>query len=254
MPTAHETTVVSKRSWEDPHPGERLPIPLGACAGLNVYSQTISGDAMGGVAAKALCANDGGPWVARRGVRGRHRNTIPKPLKIPANVPEEPEAKSAPLVSSRRCDVASTSSLRFLPLPDPLRPLEVDTDTETEVGTEIGTYVDEIDMDRAKLTPISQTSLSDFSNFLGISRLDDDDDDDDTSVTVVDPDVFARTNSADDLYGWEAELDRKISCEVTTANPLCECHHCPYRRADGGKRSLLHRVFSTSGRRTGTGV
>ncbi|KAI0595784.1 hypothetical protein F4775DRAFT_342498 [Biscogniauxia sp. FL1348] len=185
---------------------------------------------MGDVVAKARCAIDGGPLV-RRGVRGRHRNTIPKPLKIPANVPEEPEAKSAPLVSSRHCDVASTSSsLRYLPLPDPLRPAEIDTDTETEVGTEIGT----------------QSSLSDYSNFLGISRLDDDN----TSVTVVDPDVFSRANSVDDLYGWEAELDRKINCEVTTANTLCECHHCPYRRTDGGKRSLLHRVFSTSGKRT----
>ncbi|KAI1495249.1 hypothetical protein F5X96DRAFT_1511 [Biscogniauxia mediterranea] len=201
---------------------------------------------MGDVVAKARCAIDGGPLV-RRGVRGGHRNTIPKPLKIPANVPEEPEAKSAPLVSSRHCDVASTSSsLRYLPLPDPLRTVEIDTDTETEVGTEIGTYVDEVGLDPTKLTPASQSSLSDFSNFLGISRLDDDD----TSVTVVDPDTFSRANSVDDLYGWEAELDRKINCEVTTANTLCECHRCPYRRTDGGRRSLLHRVFSTSGKRT----
>ncbi|KAI1076498.1 hypothetical protein F5B20DRAFT_584160 [Whalleya microplaca] len=244
----HEVVEVPKRSWEDPHPGERFPTPLGAHAGLHLYPQTNSGDAMGGVAVKARCAyQENGPWMVRRSVRVRHRNTVPKPLKIPAEVPEEPEAKSAPIVSSRRCgSTTPPSPLLLLPPPEPLRPLEIDTDTETEASIEAG---NDKDVSKVDMETISQTNLSDFSNYLGISQRGEDDD---SSVTVVDSEAFTRTNSAEDLYGWEAELDRKIQCG--TGNTACHCHGFQYGGADHGKRSLLHRVFSGSGRRITTGL
>ncbi|OTA88081.1 hypothetical protein M434DRAFT_126777 [Hypoxylon sp. CO27-5] len=183
----HEAADVTFASWEDPHPGERLQIPLGMSAGLHIYSQTISGNAMGGV--------------------------------------------------------ATTSPLHFLPLSEPLPRLDFETDTETEVGVETATLTGDTDTDRTGLTAVSQPHLSDFSNYLGISQREEDD----ASVTVVDSDTFMRANSDDDLYGWEAELDRKMKCRIST-DSTCPCQY-EYQRTDGGRRSLLHRVFSAPGRR-----
>ncbi|KAL7624463.1 hypothetical protein AAE478_006028 [Parahypoxylon ruwenzoriense] len=204
---------------------------------------------MGGVAVKAQGAcQDNGPCITRRGVRGRHRNTVPKPLKIPDEVPEESEAKSAPLISSRQSSFSTLTPLNLLPLPEPLPHLDFETDTDTEGCGETGTLFDDADTDQVKVMTSSQTNLSDFSNYLGISQ---GEDDDDGSVTVVDSDTFTRTNSVDDLYGWEAELDRKMQCRVTNTDSMCTCH-CRYQKTDSGKRNILYRVFS-SARRVNSG-
>ncbi|XXG97602.1 hypothetical protein Hte_003908 [Hypoxylon texense] len=247
----HEAVNIAKASWEDPHPGERLSIPLGVPAGLHMYPQTISGDAMGGVAAKARCAyHENGSWTARRSARSRqHRNTVPKPLKIPARVVEEPEAKSAPLVPSQPCD-SPISPLELLPLPEPLQPLEfeTDTETETEVNAETGTLVGDADAEPVKLT-VTETHLSDFSNYLGISPRADDDD---ASVTVVDSDAYTRAGSVEDVYGWDAELERQVKCGISRTDSMCSCHY-PCGKVDTGKRGLLQRVFSAPARRANTG-
>ncbi|KAI1759498.1 hypothetical protein GGR53DRAFT_527256 [Hypoxylon sp. FL1150] len=231
---------IAKASWEDPHPGERFSVPLGVSAGLHIYPQTTSGDAMGGVAAKARCAHYDNGWTTRRSSRGRYRNTVPKPLKIPDQVLEEPEAKSAPLVSSQKC--------HFNPL-SPLQPLEFETDTETETdaSTETGTLVGDADTEQASLN-VTESHFSDFSNYLGKSHKVDDDD---SLVTVVDSDAFRRASSVEDLYGWDAELDRQIKCGFGKTNSM----YCrfPCGKADDGKRSLLQRVFSTPVRRANTG-
>ncbi|OTA65154.1 hypothetical protein K449DRAFT_262192 [Hypoxylon sp. EC38] len=245
MPMKHEAADVTFASWEDPHPGERLQIPLGMSAGLHIYPQTISGNAMGGVAVKTRSQQcDNGPFMIGRSARGRHRNAKPKPLKIPAKVVEESETKSNPLVAPQPCDfIDTTSSLHFLPPSEPLPRLDFETDTETEVGVETSTLTGDTDTDRTGLTAISQPHLSDFSNYLGISQREEDD----ASVTVVDSDAFMRANSDEDLYGWEAELDRKMKCRIST-DSTCPCQY-EYQRTDGGRRSLLHRVFSAPGRR-----
>ncbi|KAI1780594.1 hypothetical protein F4818DRAFT_11469 [Hypoxylon cercidicola] len=205
---------------------------------------------MGGVAAKARCAYHDGSWATRRSTRGRHRNTVPKPLKIPAKVIEEPEAKSAPLVSSQQCQPSPVSSLQLLPLPEPLQPLEfeTDTETETEVGVETGTLVSDVDMEHDKLT-VTETHLSDFSNYLGISRRGDDDN---ASVTIVDSDAYTRASSVEDVYGWDAELDRQAKCGFSRTDSMCSCHY-PCGKVDSGKRGLLQRVFSVPARRVNSG-
>ncbi|KAI6086565.1 hypothetical protein F4821DRAFT_125990 [Hypoxylon rubiginosum] len=205
---------------------------------------------MGGVAAKARCAHHENGWTTRRSERGRYRNTIPKPLKIPAQVPEEPEAKSAPLVSSQECHLDPISPLQLLPLPEPLQPLEFETDTETETDSaETGTLVSDADTEQVTLT-VTETHLSDFSNYLGISQQKVDDDD--SSVTVVDSDAFTRASSVEDLYGWDAELDRQVKCGISKINSMCSCRF-PCSKTDGGKRGLLQRVFSTPVRRANSG-
>jgi len=94
--------------------------------------------------------------------------------------------------------------------------------------------------------PAASTSpaceLTDFSNHLGIIEAADDGD---ASVTVVDSDAFSHVADDDDMYGWEAELDRKATNGPPAATgSLCYCHKFQYRRADGGRRNLIHRVFS----------
>ncbi|KAI1210520.1 uncharacterized protein F4807DRAFT_459361 [Annulohypoxylon truncatum] len=240
IPPKQEAAEIEYVSWDDPHPGERLQIPLGVPAGRHSYPQTISGDAKGGVAVKAGHAHEEGSFTTGRSDRGRRRNTKPKQLEIPAKVAEESEAKGFPFLSPPPCSfIAPISPLHLLPLPEPLTQYEPETDTETVVGTETGTLVS--DGDRSTTT--SRTCLSDFSNYLGICQ---GKEEEDSSVTLVDPESYMRTNSVNDAYGWEAELDRKMRCSVSS-EAMCP-YRCEYQRPDSGKRGLLQRVWS-SGRR-----
>ncbi|XDG02877.1 hypothetical protein ABKA04_002492 [Annulohypoxylon sp. FPYF3050] len=240
IPPKQEAAEIENVSWEDPHPGERMQIPLGVPAGQHSYPQTISGDAKGGVAVKAGHAHETGSFTIGHGDRGRRRNTKPKSLKIPAKVAEEPEARGLPFLSPPPCSfLTPISPLHLLPLPESPPHYETETDTETVVGTETGTLVS--DGERSATT--SRTCLSDFSNFLGICQ----GNEADSSVTVVDPEAFMRTDSVEDAYGWEAELDRKMKYRVSSET-MCPCR-CEYRKPDVGKRGLLQRVWSASGRR-----
>ncbi|KAK8133737.1 hypothetical protein PG984_005749 [Apiospora sp. TS-2023a] len=167
---------------------------------------------------------------------------MPKPLKIPAKVPEEPESKSAPLIRSRPIEfpmITPRVSVTGVQDQGQTKTVEIDTDTETDVGTS----TDPSDLDEAKVTESPSCFLTDVSNYLTVqSQLEEDD----ASVTVVDSDAYSRTSSMEDLYGWEAELDRKLGCDVSKYN------HFEYRRADGAKRSLLHRVFNLPNSRRGS--
>ncbi|KAK7980418.1 hypothetical protein PG989_012875 [Apiospora arundinis] len=188
--------------------------------------------------------------MVRRTTRLRHRNTMPKPLKIPAKVPEEPESKSAPLVSSRSIEFPTTTprlSVTGVSVLGQTKTVEIDTDTETDVGTS----TDPSDLDEGKATESPPGLLTDVSNYLSAHSQHEEDD---ASVTVVDSDAYSRTSSMEDLYGWEAELDRKLGCGMSNSVQVCKCNHFEYRRADGAKRSLLHRVFNIpNGRRASSG-
>lgn len=194
---------------------------------------------MGGVAAKAQCTRKNEQvGMVRSGPRLRRGNTFPKQIEIPSKVPEEAEAKSAPAVSAWACDALSPSTTPTLP--EFTQPFEFDTDSETAVGTETSTtgtgatndLEPDVGSDVVK-SPSIREHRTDFSNYLGISL---------GAETCADSDSFTRVNSMEDAYGWEAELDRKMKCEVASAQA-----YCPYqcsRRALVSKHSLLHRVFS----------
>ncbi|KAI0131170.1 hypothetical protein F4814DRAFT_158533 [Daldinia grandis] len=246
IPTLRET-VSMNTLWEDPHPGEKLQIPLRMPAGLCTYPQTVSGDVTGGVAVKARSAyqNDGSCTVGRN-VRCRQRSTKPKPLKIPARVVEEPEAKGGPVMMPQPCGFVRRP-LHLLRSPESFNSFNYETDTETEVSAETGTIVSDAETDRTEVT-IGQTSLSDFSNCLGISQ-----GEDGSALTVVDSDAYTRASTVDDTYGWEAELERKMKCRVSTDSVCPYRHHNQYRNSDGGMRNLFQRVFSVSGRRVNSG-
>lgn len=209
---------------------------------------------MCGVAAKADSQHHRSTVCVRPSPRSRqrHSHSMLKPLKIPAKVPEEPETKSAP-VSSRQLAFSTPSSQ--VPVlvcrPEVARPAEHDTDTDTEVST-----FDDSDASGV-VGPASSCRLTDFSNYLGISIVDVDEDDG-ASMTVVDSDAYGTATSVNDVYGWEAEIDRQMKCG-TNPHQLCGCRHLEYRGADSYKRGFLQRVFHAGStiaatRRASTGI
>ena len=185
--------------------------------------------------------------MVRCSVRMRRRDTDPKSVRIPTEVPEHKVAKSLPTVSTRPCDgLSSASPSPTLPNSQSVHTFELDTDTETEVGVEAGVPTSTAaaanieELDGARTPTKKRQSCTDFSRYLG-GAFGPGSADDDVSVTVVDSDSFSRVTSMEDAYGWEAELDKKLKCGV--ASPP----HCPYqytRRALAGRHNLLHRVFS----------
>lgn len=204
---------------------------------------------MDGVAANAGCTREDGLYgMVRCSVRMRRGSTTPKPLKAPTQVPEDTESRNGSALRVRpRSMVSQSTPLSGLAIPRPLQPLELDTDTETEVGTETSTgtetTVDDAGPYIATSPSIHQT-CTDFSNYLGISLRDEGNT---ASVTAVDSDSFARVDSVDDAYGWEAELDKKLQYDVASVQPLCPYQYT--RRAMAAKHSLLHRVFSMQSNR-----
>lgn len=237
-------------SWDDPHPGQRVLLSKSA-PGTCSHPQTMRGnDFVSGVAAKETTVlRQPASEPVRHSPPTWHRNTMPRPLTIPAEVPEEPESKSAPVIHSRRLsfgEPADTVSAGASQVPQQAG--ETDTDTETEIGA----FLDEVDPEYPKGGELSTCFLSDFSNHLGISP---GPDDDDVSVTVVGSASYSRMSSSEDLYGWEAELEKKAQCGMDDADCFCRYEPLHYERADGGKRSLLHRVFNIpSARRTSPGA
>jgi hypothetical protein len=222
-----------------------VPIHMGAPTGACDYSHAICGNTMGGVAAKAAGIHYHTRPLVRKNLRARHRTSTPKSLRIPAKVLEETESRSAPVCVPRPAVFLSpTPPVRppFLPMPEPIQALALDFDTDTE--TEIGIPLDEIDMDERK-TMETMPSFTDFSRFLDLSKMGDDFNN--TSVTVVQPDACSPLQSTDDLYGWEAELNRKSECEITDSS-VCTCDGIGCHQVRGSKPGLLYRVFS-SGRR-----
>ncbi len=127
-----------------------------------------------------------------------------------------------------------------------------DGESTAEEATTHTTDSDETDGER-RSTPVGggaplSLQLTDFSNHLGIViEPDADDDGGSGSVTLVDPDALVHVASEEDTYGWEAELDRKISTGLFPRpdGEVCCYDQFEYRRANGNKRNLLHRVFSS---------
>lgn len=237
-------------SWEDPHPGQRIPLsmPPGACG----YSHALDRGTLDGVAAKA-----GGTYsytrpLVRKSLRTRQRNPTPRHLKVPG---VEHDNSNISLESPDASDTIMSRYLAPSPClsgPGPISPLalEVDTDTETEVGI----LLEDPDRDEVKVAeiPSSFASFTDLSSFLDVSIDDEVDFSAPPPITVVRPNAcgpYDTLQSPDDLYGWEAELERKVTCGITNTD-MCRCDTYQYenRPTSSSKRGLLHRVF-TSGRR-----
>lgn len=239
--------AVETQTWEEPHPGRRLsyhgPGSGERAVGAGLLQTNEGG--RGGMAAKREIPYRQHGKLVRKNIKIRTR--VPKPITISTKVTGELGVKSAPIPETQSM-LSSPASTRMLlsaairteeHVPDP-----IDTETETEVEGEADAQMscDETDIDGASTPTLTGPpvpfALTDFSNLLGITL---DAGDDRDSVTVVDPDAFCHAGASEDMYGWEAELERKLQ-----PGTPCTCDHTlEYRRGwIGGKRGLLHRVFS----------
>ncbi|KAK3946274.1 hypothetical protein QBC46DRAFT_402638 [Diplogelasinospora grovesii] len=263
--TADQTQMPTRNlsEWEEPHPGQRLSYPMHRQEGWggNEQQSVSTGACRSGMAAKGYAPypNRGGRHAGggtRRLARPRVRTATLRPLRIPAKVLEESVVRTPTSVTSNS---TTSSNVPMLHHQTPQRYSTTDSDSEGQTDSGRGEQMNltgENTVGIIEAMPPSELAssglyLSDLSNHLNIAFGDREqragccDGVDDPSVACVGgPEIYAHAVGLDqDLYGWEAELDKKL--QMSDAG-VCEDYisRFQYRRAGGARRSLLHRVFN----------
>jgi hypothetical protein len=89
----------------------------------------------------------------------------------------------------------------------------------------------------------TQSPMVDVSNYLPTPTTSSEDIG--SPSTTSDHQAFRYASPVEDMYGWDAELDRRRSPSRSSmsSNEGCDAIALSYRRANGSKHSLLQRVF-----------
>lgn len=242
-------TSRSSSDWEEPHPGQRYPVPpTGTASNGFGDSQQCNGTSRTVMAAKVYAPYPERGWVSgsRRFLRPRLRTTALKPLKIPAT-PQQAGSKraSCALVNS------NNSSMRPLvqsPAPAPmLERISANAQAVSPMyGCETGNGAVKLPDDSVASSAESalsskhssmRFSITDFSGHLASPGPEESDQ---SSCMSLERDTSPDSISPDeDPYGWEAELEKKVA-----AGDISCCSTFQYRRAGDGKRTLLQKVLS----------
>ncbi|KAK5660884.1 hypothetical protein OQA88_12255 [Cercophora sp. LCS_1] len=195
MPTPKQSPSMEK--WEEPHPGQRFPLsPVGdaGCAGEHHLTTP-------GLQYQLLEESTDRDFADTSTPRSGTASTAPM-LKRPASIEFVPTAMQMDFGETTDTDGVS-------------RPISCAI--ETMASSELSS---------------PRLSMTDFSNHLNITFSGEFE-----AVAVLPSPVSEEyqptSNPDEDPYGWEAELDKKISCSSVE-----------FRRTGSAKRSLLHRVFS----------
>lgn len=116
-----------------------------------------------------------------------------------------------------------------------------DTATITDTGTDVEVATSVTEQTLVPPTQRTRCSLGDVSNLLGICE---GGGDDDRPATALSPDQL-HPGPCEDMYGWEAELEQKMSVdEHGQVTPAFHSLATSVRRSNHGARKLIHRVFS----------
>ncbi|KAK4205658.1 hypothetical protein QBC40DRAFT_311930 [Triangularia verruculosa] len=241
------STPRSSAEWEEPHPGKRFPVPAPGNVSQGVgIPQQCSGVHKNGTAAKGFVPYPTRGWnmgTRRRFLRPRVR------VKIPAN------SQDNPIKSNMCCRPQSTTSSAapmISPATSPTVPLMDRVASpvygcETDMGTirlKDGSMESTLDGTLSSKHSSTRRSMTDFSNFLSPAPTDESDD---SSCMSFEPDLSPSLSPDEDPYGWEAELSKKAA----VPDAMACCSSLEYRRAHGGKRSLLQKVLSLGPREFG---
>ncbi|KAI0426998.1 hypothetical protein F5Y09DRAFT_333728 [Xylaria sp. FL1042] len=207
--------------WEDPHPGERMLVSTDSFLDLQVgpRARGAGSETMSGVAAKARDMSHTHSMV-KRSIRLRQRAAL-KSLRIPAQNFVSSGLKRDDTFSPHTDISTAMAPVQFLPGPEILEPLEVDTDTETNVSTTAGTDLDGAWYDIPKAPSGLPCSFADLSNYMAISRSKD------ANITTkpIDSPSLSRESSCDtDSYGWESEYERRLDCGNAKLAEKFRCH------------------------------
>ena len=256
-------------TWEEPHPGQRLSYPFDNAVALGAANNNrMFGSGITTKDRQYGPYHTRGRGLSRRVVRNpKLRISSLKPFKIPNNALQEHQtlysapslplhrnfSNSVPAVHSdgEKADRASHYESPTEP------PIEVDPDLGKDndmvdaLPTPIEKGLDTPPPTTPTATPGSETSytgsmyFSDFSNHLNIDYGHTDEQQPSEvygPMSVVGSDTYARAAPDQDMYGWDAELERQCGLGLTSES---QCYpQLKYQRANGQKKSLLYRVFS----------
>lgn len=182
--------------------------------GLYILPQASGGasDTVSGVAAKGQGASYVHSCLVKTNVRLRQRAALGS-LRIPTPNLEGPGFDRDDTFSPSSDSSASMAPVQFLPGPETLEPLEIDTDTETPTSTPGGSTFNRSWKNLStSLSRRPPCGLADLSNYLDISQPEEGD----VMMRRVVTDSLTRESSCDaDFYGWESEYDRRPSCGNT---------------------------------------
>lgn len=245
-------TSRSSSDWEEPHPGQRYPVPPAGTASNGLGDSQRNGTSRTVMAAKVYTPYPERGWTSgnRRFLRPRRIRTIRtaalKPLKILAN-PQEAGVKRVSCAPVK----SNNSSMRPLvqsPAPASM-PERISANTQAispmygcETGNGAVKLVDDSGASSIESTLSSKHSSMRFSitDLSGHLASPGPEESDRSSCMSLERDTSPDSISPDeDPYGWEAELDKKVA-----AGDVSCCPAFQYRRAGGGKRSLLQKVLS----------
>lgn len=245
----------SSPEWEEPHPGHRYAYtpPGNVRPGAGNCNSSCNGGSKVGMAAKSYAPY---PLPApRRFARPRVRTPASRGHKTPSNNTHENRrlrlsfhathsnsSSLAPMLDSH------TPSMTRIHLSPPGNP----------IMRRAGASADNVVLSASESSSL-QLSMTDFSGFLKTPSvttttatpviihapvLQPDSDDGSSCMSLDAPDVHVTAD--EDPYGWDAELNRRLTHHHSNGDSGDECCAPPlqYRRAGGAKRSLLQRVLS----------
>lgn len=252
---AKHSGVLRVLSWEEPHPGRRLSYPndtptsWGSHAGAAVRRGGMTAE--GQWHAHAADSSSASLIPNGRKGRGRTRN-VPQQLVLADAVQSRPEIQTAPLPNfvvqqsfggirqtqdaQRRQSLILGNDHAFH---DPNADMSgTDSDTDSSVSAP--------PRKRMALEPLTTSfhgfHFSNAPSKFGVSLTVDETDHQVFSAACSDAAAFSVMSPDDDMYGWDAILERK-----TTQPSYDMSTPVQHRRASRSKRSLLQRVFSPGG-------
>lgn len=236
---SQQQTVGRTQAWEEPHPG--VPIPLEEPNGIQASTRSPSEAWRGDMAAKGYGYFRARSGVARRYSRPGMRPRLTKSSRTIQHIsPDETVMKTGNIMTT----IIPVEPTQFELTPTP--------DGSTNCPTPITIAVDGNNNEVVDLggpeTPSPSCGyrslsldLTDFSDH--INKALEGGDSNASSLTVCDLGLYTQAAPELDLYGWEAELKRKLErgCDSSV---VCACLGEDRRQHPRHKRNLLQRVFS----------
>ncbi|KAH6622941.1 hypothetical protein F5144DRAFT_595203 [Chaetomium tenue] len=256
--------------WEEPHPGQRYAITVVGSARPGVAANT-NGVGKAGMAAKAYSPYPTRGWAVgnRRFAPPRMRTPALRPLKIPQDnarlstyttnsistptstshmLPRAPATQKAPVASPLCCPLLGRVNSKTASRPGtPISPAPAyDHESIRLSMTDFSGFLE------PGLTTVT-TSSTDACSFMSIDPTP-------TTATMTEKQMLpenagVRLDPDPDPYGWDAELEKRVTVPPAAVVGLGlggidvddGSGYCPviqYRRAGGGRKTLLQRVLS----------
>ena len=239
-----DATSVDK--WEEPHPGQRFSLPqaknsgAGGCDHRHPQQHaTMGAQNKIGMAAKGYTPYPSRVkslgFGTRRFPRPRLRPTSLRVLRLPAI--NRHDLSPAPLSRALRSTLGSSAPALKRSASMEFTPTTTEVDSTFDGATDTDGFSRPIScaIETVASSELSspRLSMTDFSNHLNISFETGEFDVVGNKPGLGSQECLSVVGTHGDPYGWESELHRKLTCS-----------EMEYRRTGGGKRSLLHRVFS----------